>query len=94
MIWCALVPLICWVPTLQVRARLRETDRAVAIEEARDALVPAQAQQVRLSHGLHDGVIQSLYAVQLGLTQTATTCRPSRRRWAAGSTTAARISTP
>jgi signal transduction histidine kinase len=63
--------LVCWVLALQVRARLRETDRAVAIEGARDALVAAQAQQVRLSHDLHDGVIQSLYAVQLGLTQTA-----------------------
>lgn len=40
------------------------------IHEARNALQAAQKERERLSHDLHDGAIQSLYAIQLGLTQT------------------------
>ncbi|MCW5551371.1 MAG: sensor histidine kinase [Verrucomicrobiae bacterium] len=63
--------LVCWVLALQERGRLREARRAAQLQEARDALLAVQEQRERLSHDLHDGAIQSLYAIQLGLTQAA-----------------------
>jgi len=54
-----------------LRARLRQEGMAVDILEARDALAAAAKERVKLGHDLHDGAIQSLYAVQLGLTRTA-----------------------
>jgi len=60
--------LICALLTVQIRARLAEATRAAELSEARDALQAAQRQRERLSHDLHDGAIQSLYAIQLGLT--------------------------
>lgn len=63
--------LVCWVLRLQVRGRLREARRAAQLQDARDALLAVQEQRERLSHDLHDGAIQSLYAIQLGLTQAA-----------------------
>lgn len=67
--------LVCWVLGLQVAGRWRETRRATALAEARDALVAVQRERERLSHDLHDGAIQSLYAIQLGLTQAASDVR-------------------
>ena len=61
--------LFCWALTRQIRGRQRETQRAAELHEARDALQAAQKERERLSHDLHDGVIQSLYAIQLGFTR-------------------------
>lgn len=63
--------LVCWVLGLQVRGRWREAGRATRLRAARDALQAAQKEREQLAHDLHDGAIQSLYAVQLGLTHTA-----------------------
>ena len=56
---------------LSVRARGRQEKMAAEVIEARDALAAAGRERVRLGHDLHDGAIQSLYAIQLGLTRTA-----------------------
>jgi signal transduction histidine kinase len=40
------------------------------IREARDALAAAQREREKFSRDLHDGTIQSLYAIQLGLGHT------------------------
>jgi signal transduction histidine kinase len=40
------------------------------IREARDALAAAQQERNKFSRDLHDGTIQSLYAIQLGLGHT------------------------
>jgi signal transduction histidine kinase len=63
--------LVCWALSVQVRGRWREATRAAELQEARDALQAAYRQRERLSHDLHDGAIQSLYAVQLGLSRAA-----------------------
>lgn len=57
---------------LFMRARGRQESMAADVIEARDALAAAGRERVRLGHDLHDGAIQSLYAIQLGLTRTAT----------------------
>ena len=54
------------------RARRRQEKMATEVLEARDALAAAGRERVRLGHDLHDGAIQSLYAIQLGLTRTTT----------------------
>ena len=54
------------------RSRGRQESMAAEVLEARDALAAAERERVRLGHDLHDGAIQSLYAIQLGLTRTAT----------------------
>ncbi len=60
--------LICALLTVQIRGRLVEKQRAAELRDARDALQAAQRQRERLSHDLHDGAIQSIYAIQLVLT--------------------------
>jgi signal transduction histidine kinase len=55
------------------RARLRQERMTAEIIEARDALAATQRERERFGHDLHDGAIQSLYAVQLGLSRTAET---------------------
>lgn len=55
-----------------LRARGRQEQMAAEVLDARDALAAAGRERVRLGHDLHDGAIQSLYAIQLGLTRTAT----------------------
>ena len=57
---------------LAMRSRGRQVKMAAEVLEARDALAAAGRERVRLGHDLHDGAIQSLYAIQLGLTRTAT----------------------
>jgi signal transduction histidine kinase len=61
--------LFCRALAVQTRGRLLETQRASELKEARDALQGVQRERERLSHDLHDGAIQSLYAIQLGLTR-------------------------
>lgn len=65
----AVTTLFCWALAVQTRGRLLEARRASELKEARDALQGAQKERERLSHDLHDGAIQSLYAIQLGLTR-------------------------
>ena len=60
---------------VSVRARNRQDRLTVQIREARDALAAAQRERDRISRDLHDGTIQSLYAIQLGLGYTAVRLR-------------------
>ena len=53
-----------------LRARSRQELMTEQIREARDALAAAQQEREKFSHDLHDGTIQSLYAIQLGLGHT------------------------
>lgn len=53
------------------RARHRQEQLTEQIREARDALAAAQREREKFSRDLHDGTIQSLYAIQLGLGHTA-----------------------
>ena len=52
---------------------MHERERAVArdLAESRDSLRHAQTEREKLSRDLHDGAVQSLYALQLGLLNTA-----------------------
>jgi signal transduction histidine kinase len=54
-----------------IRARIHQELMTFEIVEARDALSTALKEREKLGHDLHDGAIQSLYAIQLGLTRTA-----------------------
>lgn len=60
---------------VSVRARSRQEEMTTEITEARDALAAAETAREKLGHDLHDGAIQSLYAVQLGLTRSAESVR-------------------
>ncbi len=53
------------------RARTRQESLTEQIREARDALRAAQEERSKISRDLHDGTIQWLYAIQLGLGHTA-----------------------
>ena len=53
-----------------LRARNRQELMTGQIREARDALAAAQQERNKISRDLHDGTIQSLYAIQLGLGHT------------------------
>lgn len=55
----------------QVRARLRQEIISRQLRSTLDELEVARRERERLSHDLHDGTIQSLYALQLGLSRTA-----------------------
>ncbi len=55
---------------VSTRARLRQDRLNEQIREARDALSAAHSERNRISRDLHDGTIQSLYAIQLGLGAT------------------------
>src|SRR5205085_6251477 len=50
-----------------MRARYRQEQMTADVIEARDALAAAEKERERLGHDLHDGAIQTLYAVQLNL---------------------------
>jgi signal transduction histidine kinase len=52
------------------RARTQQEYLTEQIREARDALAAAQREREKFSRDLHDGTIQSLYAIQLGLGHT------------------------
>lgn len=53
-----------------LRAGQRQERLTEQIREARDALAAAQREREKFSRDLHDGTIQSLYAIQLGLGHT------------------------
>ena len=53
-----------------LRARNQQELLTDQIREARDALAAAQREREKFSRDLHDGTIQSLYAIQLGLGHT------------------------
>jgi signal transduction histidine kinase len=53
-----------------LRAGHRQERMTEQIREARDALAAAQREREKFSRDLHDGTIQSLYAIQLGLGHT------------------------
>jgi signal transduction histidine kinase len=53
-----------------LRARHRQEQMTEQIREGRDALAAAHRERQKLSRDLHDGTIQSLYAIQLGLGHT------------------------
>jgi len=55
---------------VSVRARNQQDLLTEQICEARDALAAAQREREKFSRDLHDGTIQSLYAIQLGLGHT------------------------
>lgn len=57
------------VLAVQVRARLRQEVISHQLRSALDDLDAARRERERLSHDLHDGTIQSLYALQLGLSR-------------------------
>jgi len=56
---------------MALRTRNRQELMTEQIREARDALAAAQQERDTFSRDLHDGAIQSLYAIQLGLGHTA-----------------------
>ena len=53
------------------RAQKRQERMVEQIREARDALAVAQQERNNISRDLHDGTVQSLYAIQLGLGHAA-----------------------
>ena len=56
---------------VQIRARLRQEVVSQQLRSTLDELESARRERERLSLDLHDGSIQSLYALQLGLSHTA-----------------------
>lgn len=56
---------------VQIRARLRLELLSTELRSTLDELQSARIERERLSHNLHDATIQSLYALQLGLSRTA-----------------------
>ncbi len=54
-----------------IQARVRQERLAAEITEARNTLAISERERANLGDDLHDGAIQSLYAIQLGLTRTA-----------------------
>jgi signal transduction histidine kinase len=59
-----------------LRARSRQVAMTAEITEARDALTAAEKEREKLGHDLHDGAIQSLYAIQLKLGRAAERLKP------------------
>jgi len=54
-----------------IRAKSRQERLTAEVTEARNTLAVAERERENLGYNLHDGAIQSLYAIQLGLTRTA-----------------------
>lgn len=60
---------------VQIRARRRQELIAAQLRRAVEELRAARQERERLSHDLHDGTIQSLYGLQLGLSRSADLAR-------------------
>jgi len=54
-----------------IHARRRQERLTAEITEARNTLAASERERTTLGDDLHDGAIQSLYAIQLGMTRTA-----------------------
>ena len=54
---------------VQLRARFRQETISNRLRSTLDELEAARRERERLSHDLHDGTIQALYALQLGLSR-------------------------
>lgn len=61
-----------------IRAQRRQEGLLREVTEARDALVAVERERERMGYDLHDGAIQSLYAIQLGLSRTAEIIKPAQ----------------
>jgi signal transduction histidine kinase len=59
---------LLWV---QMRGRERATRLASALDESRQLLGRASELQSRISRDLHDGTVQSLFAIEMGLSRAA-----------------------
>jgi signal transduction histidine kinase len=59
---------VLWV---QMRGRERATRLASALDESRQLLGRASELQTRISRDLHDGTVQSLFAIEMGLSRAA-----------------------
>ena len=73
----ALALLLSGLLAVQVRARLRQEIISARLQEALVELDQARRERERLSHDLHDGTIQSLDALQLGLSRAGEQARES-----------------
>lgn len=67
--------LVAVLLAVQVRARRTEETISTQLRLALTELDAARKERERLSHDLHDGTIQSLYALQLGLSRAAERAR-------------------
>lgn len=65
----ALSALMAGLLAVQILGRRRQEVVTSRLKEALNALETARNERERLSHDLHDGTIQSLYALQLGLSR-------------------------
>jgi signal transduction histidine kinase len=63
---------------IQLRERRRVLALAVSLEESRQLLSRASEIQARISRDLHDGTVQSLFAIELGLGRVARRLEGSR----------------
>jgi len=59
----------------QLRGRLAAESHARQMNEARDVIDTLSRERAQISRDLHDGVLQSLYALGLGMQQTRQTIR-------------------
>ncbi len=63
---------------VQILGRRRQEAVSARLQEALQALESARSERERLNHDLHDGAIQSLYALQLGLSRATDQAQPTQ----------------
>ena len=62
----------------QIRGRRRAMELAYSLEESRQLLTRSSELQARISRDLHDGTVQSLFAIELGLGRAARRLKGTR----------------